>query len=91
MPKLTERKVHILKFAKLESIEQGEIIVTKARNREILRGFNAPVFAVASCPENALAESIHGLVTEVYVIGGAVVLRNALYAIREGKEEGEKI
>ena len=91
MPKLAERKMHILKFAKLEGIEREEIRVAQDGNRGILRGFNTPVFAVASCPENALAESIHGLVTEVYVIGGAVVLRNALYAIREGNEVGGKI
>jgi hypothetical protein len=82
--------VHILKFAKLESIEQEEIIVTKDGNSEILRGFSTPVFAVASCPENALAESTHGAVTVVYVIDNAVVLRNALHAIREGNKEGEK-
>ena len=91
MPKLAERKVHILKFAKLELIEREEIRVAKGRNRGILRGFSTPVFAVASCPENALAESIHGSITEVYVIGRAVVLRNALYATREGNEVGGKI
>ncbi len=60
MPKLAERKVQIVKFTNAKCIEREEIRVAKDRNRELLRGFNIPVFAVASCPENALAESIHG-------------------------------
>jgi pyruvate/2-oxoglutarate dehydrogenase complex dihydrolipoamide dehydrogenase (E3) component len=92
MPRLAELKIKILTSTKVENIDQDKIVVSKDGNKKTLRGFNTTiVVAVDPRSENSLAESVQGLVPEVWVIGDAVSPRNASHTIREGYEVGRKI
>jgi NADPH-dependent 2,4-dienoyl-CoA reductase/sulfur reductase-like enzyme len=91
MPRLAEPKIKILTSTKVENIDRDKIVVSKDGNKKTLRGFNTTIVAVGSRSENSLAESVQGLVPEVWVIGDAVSPRNAFHAIREGYEVGRKI
>jgi len=75
----------------VKNIDRDKIVVSKDGNKKTLRGFNTTVVAVGSRSENSLAESVKGLVPEVWVIGDAVSPRNAFHAIREGYEAERKI
>jgi 2,4-dienoyl-CoA reductase-like NADH-dependent reductase (Old Yellow Enzyme family)/thioredoxin reductase len=91
MPRLATLKVQILRSTKVERVDRDGIVVTKDGSQETLREFDTVVFAVGSRSENSLAESIQGLVAEVYVIGDAVSPCNGLHAISEGYEVGRRI
>jgi len=89
--RLREKGVKILTSTKAVRFEKDGLWVEDPQGTKKLVGFDSVVLAPGSIPDDGLAESLKGKVSEVYVIGDASKPREVMEAVLEGEEVALKI
>ena len=89
--RLREKGVKILTSTKAIRFEKDGLWVEDPQGTKKLEGFDSVVLALGSIPDDGLAESLKGKVSEVYVIGDASKPREVMEAVLEGEEVAFKI
>ena len=80
--RLKSKNVTVLTSAKVVAIEAGKVVVeTKDGKREELAA-DSVIFSTGSVPADSLAETLKGLVEEIYVVGDAKEPANLGAALR---------
>ncbi len=89
--RLAEKGVTILTSTKVKELGKGYALVEDASGTRKIGGFDTIVLAVGSKPDDRIAKSLEGKVSELYVIGDASEPREALEAVYEGEEIAMKV
>jgi 2,4-dienoyl-CoA reductase-like NADH-dependent reductase (Old Yellow Enzyme family)/thioredoxin reductase len=89
--RLAEKGVTLLTSTKVKELGKGYALVEDASGTRKIDGFDTIVLAVGSKPDDRIAKSLEGKVSELYVIGDASEPREALEAVYEGEETALKI
>jgi len=89
--RLAKKGVTTLTSTMVKDLGKGYAVVEDASGRRKIGGFDTIVLAVGSIPNDSVAKSLQGKVTELYVIGDASQPREAMEAVYEGEEVTMKI
>jgi len=89
--RLAEKGVKILTSTKVKELGKGYALVETASGVRKIDGFDTIVLSSGSMPNDAIAKSLKGKVSELYVIGDALQAREVLEAMSEGQEIAMKI
>jgi len=88
---LNQHGIKIFRSARIEQINENDIIVNNNNSQETWKKFDTIVSATGSESLNEMEEALKGIVEDLYVIGDAVKPRKGVDAIQEGAEAGCKV
>ncbi len=89
--RLRAHKVDIHTQAVIEEVQEKGVALQEKGEQQFIQGIEAIVLAVGAQPQKDMVEKLPDRIPEVYVIGDAREVRNALEATLEGMEIGLKI
>jgi len=89
--RLEKYGVEILTNAVVEEVSKKAIVLRLGKEKRTVEGIETIILASGVRPQNEMADKLKGIVAEIHVIGDAREPRNALDAVLEGVEVGEKV